>query len=158
MKPPKTPQEFDYYLWSCEGKYFVRLKSTGECCEVSKEVMQELRKDEYQIRNWYKQKKTSMKQNSGSQAKIITLEFLSLDHPKMIHMPSLDEKLDKIVIIRCLEHEFYETLTKRQKSVYLNCLKAGYSYVEYAKTHGITEGPVRRTVERIRRKAEKFFY
>ncbi len=41
---PKTPAEFDYDLWTtADGKCMVRIKRTGEVCEVEREVFRLLR-------------------------------------------------------------------------------------------------------------------
>ncbi len=47
----KTPKEFDYDLWTTEdGKYMVRVKSTGEVTEVERDVMRVLRAEEKKMR------------------------------------------------------------------------------------------------------------
>ena len=47
----KTPIEFDYDLWTTEdGKCMVRVKQTGEVCEVSRETMKILRNEEKKLR------------------------------------------------------------------------------------------------------------
>ena len=51
MKTPKTPLEFDYDLWTTEdGKCMVRIKETGETCEVSRDIMRLLRSEEKKLR------------------------------------------------------------------------------------------------------------
>ena len=51
MKIPKTPIEFDYDLWTTEdGKCMVRIKRTGEQCEVSRGTFRILRNDEKKLR------------------------------------------------------------------------------------------------------------
>ena len=50
-KTMKTPIEFDYDLWTTEeGKCMVRIKLTGEVCEVSRETMRVLRNEEKKLR------------------------------------------------------------------------------------------------------------
>ena len=50
-KTMKTPIEFDYDLWTTEeGKCMVRVKLTGEVCEVSRETMRVLRNEEKKLR------------------------------------------------------------------------------------------------------------
>ena len=51
MKTPKTPIEFDYDLWTTEdSKCMVRVKRTGEQCEVSRGTFRSLRNDEKKLR------------------------------------------------------------------------------------------------------------
>ena len=53
-RTPKTPIEFDYDLWTTEdGKCMVRVKRTGEQCEVSKETFRILRSEEKRLRRSY---------------------------------------------------------------------------------------------------------
>ena len=50
----KTPIEFDYDLWTTkDGKCMVRVKSTGETCEVSRETFRVLRAEEKRLRRSY---------------------------------------------------------------------------------------------------------
>ena len=59
MKTPKTPIEFDYDLWTTEdGKCMVRVKCTGEQCEVNRETFRSLRLEEKRIRRSYAKPET----------------------------------------------------------------------------------------------------
>ena len=72
MNVPKTPKEFDYDLWTTEsGAYMVRVKSTGEICEVDAETMRFLRSEEKRLRRFL---------NMSAQAQSISGVVLSLDH------------------------------------------------------------------------------
>ncbi len=74
MKIPKTPKEFDYDLWTTEdGKWMVRIKSTGEVTEVDREVMKALRAEE----KWMRRKMTGAPVPGAEEA---TTTILSLDY------------------------------------------------------------------------------
>ena len=70
----RTPREFDYFLWTEKGdttRYYVKLKSTGETTEVSREVMRCLRNEEKKIRRAIE---------SEAENQIVSLEQTSEDY------------------------------------------------------------------------------
>lgn len=66
---PKT--EFDYDLWTTEeGKYMVRIRSTGEVAEVNRAVMRALRADE---------KRSRRASAQGKRLSVLSLDILPED-------------------------------------------------------------------------------
>lgn len=156
MSVPKTPKEFDYDLWTTEsGAYMVRVKATGEICEVDTETMRFLRSEEKRLRRFL---------NMCSQAQIANGAVLSLDcfdqeigdHQFSAFLESQDN-LEKIALTNIIAERFQTDLTPNQLDVYKNCILSGKSYVEYAGERGFTYQYIQKCVAAIRKKAKKFF-
>ena len=140
MKPPKTPVEFDYILWTTkDGKSMVRVKSTGEVTEVSKETMRFLRADERRCRHY--------------DSRILS------DTEKLSMSSWLTDPADftQDIITAAVEDEFYVSLTPAQKEIYDEVLKGGTRPSHYAMAHGISPSSVTQHIRAIQKKAKKFF-
>ena len=75
----KTPIEFDYDLWTTkDGKCMVRVKSTGETCEVSRETFRVLRAEEKRLRRSY----TAAASDGDEAHPILSLNVLPEDSEK----------------------------------------------------------------------------
>ena len=156
MNVPKTPKEFDYDLWTTEsGAYMVRVKSTGEICEVDAETMRFLRSEEKRLRRFL---------NMSAQAQSISGVVLSLDrfrqeiedNPISARAESQDD-LEKIALANIIVERFQTTLTPNQLDVYRNCILGGKAYVEYGGERGLTYQYIQKCVAAIRKKAKKLF-
>ena len=113
----KTPIEFDYDLWTTkDGKCMVRVKSTGETCEVSREAFRVLRAEEKRLRRSY----TAAASDGDEAHPILSLNVLPEDSEKSPswltdHADFTDEVLTKMVI-----QEFRATLNSVHCAVLTN--------------------------------------
>ena len=148
----KTPKDFEYILWTtgngAERKYWAKVKSTDEICEVDYEVMKFLRNEEKK-----KQRdKTQIDENGGSELYLNTLsdgetgEFWLKD-PHNFE----DEAIHKLMI-----REFEKQLTDKQLSVFRECLISGKTQSEYAKEHSLAASSVHRQIDLIHKKINIF--
>lgn len=140
----RTPKEFDYLLWTEKDeeklRYYVRLKSTGETTEVSREVMRFLRNEEKKMRREMK---------SAAEKRIVSLEQACEDD-------LINEGFELDVIVGMIESEIIMTLTDRQKIVYDDCIRKGISMSEFAAENGISKQSVQHALKFIRKKSKKF--
>ena len=158
MKTPKTPIEFDYDLWTTEdGMCMVRVKSTNEQCEVSRETFRALRLEEKRIRRSYRKPAFSDEDNENENGSSV----LSLDvMPDECETPSwLLDPYDCIDAVewKMLEEDFQRTLTSREKDVYMLCIRKGCSQKDYADRADLSFTRVCKIVTAIRKKAKIFF-
>ena len=148
----KTAKDFEYILWTTgndtDKKYWAKVKSTDEVCEVDYEVMKFLRNEEKK-----KQRdKTQIDENGGSELYLNTLsdgetgEFWLKD-PHNFE----DEAIQKLMI-----REFEKQLTDTQISVFRECLLCGKTQSEYAAEHGISAAGVSKHIKLIRNKINIF--
>lgn len=157
MGVPKTPKEFDYDLWTAgNGAYMVRVKSTGEICEVDIETMRFLRAEEKRLRR-------AMNKSSQSDKEIVKEPILSLDCLKQNDGNSLfpdclggQDDPAEIVVANILVEHFLADLTSIQLDVYKNCILAGKNYAEYARELGLTRQYIHKCIVTIRKKAKIF--
>lgn len=150
-KVPSDP-DFEYDLWSDDGKKFMRIKATGESCEVNIDTFRLLSAELMRIK---REKDPNIGRKPEEQKPIVTV--LSLDV-----LPDgewlIDEKdYTGETETKILQEKFAEILTDNQREIYLECIVFGMSYTEYARKHGISEGAVRGTISRLREQAKKFF-
>lgn len=146
-----TPFEFDYDLWTTEENgnkhYWVRVKRTGEVCEVDHEVMKFLRKEEKKLRREF-----ADVPETGT--------ILSLDVPHDDEKSSWFE--DNGIGMSAMETAVYEkefllTLTNAEQDVFVHCIIGDETATGYGKAHGKTQQAVTATISRIRKKAKIFF-
>lgn len=127
MGVPKTPKDFDYDLWTTErGEYMVRVKATGEICEVSCETMRFLRTEEKQMRR-------AMNKSSQSVKQIVKGPILSLDNLKQENGNSLfpvsqedQSDLERIVMANILVERFLAELTPSQLEITVRTSTTGW--------------------------------
>ena len=111
MKTPKTPIEFDYDLWTTEdGKCMVRVKCTGEQCEVNRETFRSLRLEEKRVRRSYTKPALSDEADENeSGASVLSLDVM----PDDVETPSwLIDPYDSIseVELKMLEEDFLKKI------------------------------------------------
>jgi len=158
MKIPKTPIEFDYDLWTTEdGKCMVRVKCTGEQCEVNRETFRSLRLEEKRVRRSYAKSET-FDEDDGHKAgdSVLSLDVM----PDGVETPSwLLDPHDCISEVewKILEEGFLKILTTREKDVYVFCICKGCNQREYARRTGLSFPRVCKIITAIRKKAKKFF-
>lgn len=155
----KTPIDFDYDLWVSEdGKAMVRVKRTGETCEVNQEIMRLLRNEEKRVRR--SQTGVPVCGCHGEEKKpLLSLDYVSMQEAEEMSPAWLDDhsNIENDVVVRHLEREFCASLTIIQRDIYISCLVHGLSYKEYADRKGVSYQSVQQAVQLIRKKAKKYF-
>lgn len=159
-KTMKTPIEFDYDLWTTEeGKCMVRVKLTGEVCEVSRETMRVLRNEEKKLRR----SKTGVPidgcEDEDETATLLSLDYVSVQDAEEMSPAWLEDPndLEETVLTSIMEQEFRLLLSERQLEVYLYCLLGGMSMTDYSKARGIDVTTVFEAKRDVQKKAKKFF-
>lgn len=158
MKPPKTPKEFDYDLWTAEdGRCMVRVKRTGEVCEVDRPTFRLLRAEERRLRR--SACGVPIECGDGARATLMSTNYVStegggeMEGAWLIDPASVEDS----VVTLMLEREFIKTLTPRQRDVYIQCVKLKLPQADYAHANGISRPRVTAVVEEIKEKAKNFF-
>ncbi len=156
MRPPKTPTDFDYVLWTTEdGRYMVRVKSTGEETEVDKETIRFLRAEEHRARDYATKSDSDKLQDAVSLSGLYTDDpSKEMDTSKMIADPT---DFTQDIITAAVEQEFLTSLTLAQRKIYIEVIKKGVTQKDYSKTYSICESVVSRHIQAIRKKAKNFF-
>lgn len=159
MKPPKTPDEFDYDLWTTEdGRCMVRVKCTGDVTEVSRDVMKALRAEEKRLRRAMAGSPASGLRDGEPHA-VLSLDFVSCNDSKGMGSAWLEDPEDftEKIITKILAEDFLQILTPREADVYRHCMRDGKSQQEYAFDSGLSISRVCKIAASIRKKAENFF-
>lgn len=156
-------KDFDYDLWKdADGKCFARVKSTGEVCEISSDTMKLLRCEEKRIYRELDLKKSLDSKNIEDKTKASIMYPLSFEigddenGESSVWIQS-DENLEEEQTAKDLEARFMGLLTDYQKEVFVCVMKNGESQESFATRHNITSRGVRRIIEKIQKKAKKFF-
>lgn len=155
-------KEFDYDLWTSDDgtRCWVRIKSTGEETEVSRDVLRELQKEQERLKRLRKKPKP----NSGKAAQ----RAYEINHPLTLDVSSNEsddsftpawqiskdtpeQQASAVEIERIL----LKNLTKRQRDCYLYCVVAGKSVSSYAKKCGISKQSAHETFVQIKQKLKK---
>ena len=164
MNVPKTPIEFDYDLWTTEdNKCMVRVKFTGEVCEVTRETFRLLRAEEKKLRRSMHGVPVCKDSETGEEIRmtVLSLDFVSYEGEGSESMASAwaedPIRTDELIQTKMLEEEFVNSLTPAQHDVYLNCLCGGMSLLAYAKQEGLSFSTVKDTRDAIRKKFKKIF-
>ena len=117
----KTPIEFDYDLWTTEeGKCMVRVKLTGEVCEVSRETMRVLRNEEKKLRRSKTGVPIAGCEDEDETATLLSLDFVSVQDAEEMSPAWLEDPndLEETVLTSVMEQEFRLLLSERQLEVY----------------------------------------
>ena len=160
MKIPKTPIAFDYDLWTTEdGKCMVRVKLTGEVCEVSRETMRVLRNEEKKLRRSKTRVPIAGCEDEDETATLLSLDFVSVQDAEEMSPAWLEDPndLEETVLTSVMEQEFRLLLSERQLEVYLYCLLGGMSMTDYSKARGIDVSTVFEAKRDVQKKAKIFF-
>lgn len=156
-KIPKTPIEFDYDLWTTEdGKCMVRVKLTGEVCEVGKETMRVLRNEEKRLRRSLSG--TNAASNGECDAVALSLDYVGSSDDDYIKVAWMNDPHDftEDIATQMLEDDLIKMLTPRERDVYIFCIRNGGAQHEYAEETGLSISRVCKIVTAIRNKAKKF--
>ena len=156
MRPPKTPTDFDYVLWTTEdGRYMVRVKSTGEETEVDKETIRFLRAEEHRARDYATKFDSDKLQDAVSLSDLYTDDpSKEMDTSKMLADPT---DFTQDIITATVEQEFLALLTSSQMDIYKEVLKNGVKPSAYAKALGISPSVITRQIQAIQKRAKIFF-
>ena len=159
----KTPKDFDYDLWtSNEGGYFIRIKSTGETCEVNRDIMRLLRNEEKKLRRELQGITITVSKGKEKPKETISIALLSLDcviTDDTVQSAWLEDttNYEEIVITKIRQEDFCKILTELQVEIFKKCLLGGLPYLQLAKQIGVQEGTIRWSVKKIQKKAKTFF-
>ena len=153
---PKTPDEFDYDLWTTEdGKCMVRVKLTSEVTEVERDVMKLLRAEEKKLRRSFTGSSSDEKEDA--EQSVLSLELLPDDDVKAAAWLADPHDLLNEVTMKLHEAEFRKSLTERQLDVYEKCLLGGMTIREYARKNNIDVRAVFDAKAAVQKKFEKVF-
>ena len=157
----KTPAEYDYDLWTDEnGRRMVRVKRTGEECEVTMEIFRHLRAEEKRLRRSMQ----GVPVPGGGKEKtaaVLSLDIVSVEDggedmtPAWLEAP---DNTEDTVMLRSALCELRSMLTTVQLDIYKTCLLGGVSYKDYADRKGVSRQSVQQAVSLIRRKAARIFF
>lgn len=152
----KTPKEFDYDLWTEEGRNMVRVKRTGEVCEVDADTMRMLRAEEKRLR---RSMQGAPAVGSGERETVLSLDYVSADESGEMTPVWLEDplNLEDSVFAKIFEREFISTLTPTQYELYVKCLCEGLSLSAYARKCDRSFSSIKDTRDAIRKKFKKFF-
>lgn len=133
----KTPIEFDYDLWTTEeGKCMVRVKLTGEVCEVSRETMRVLRNEEKKLRRSKTGVPIAGCKDEDETATLLSLDFVSVQDAEEMSPAWLEDPndLEETVLTSVIE-QMCEILSISTKTGYrilregkILSLKVGRAY------------------------------
>ncbi len=151
----RTPKEFEYDLWTTNEndtkRYWVRIKHTGEVTEVDHTVMCVLRAAEKELR-----REMEDDENGEKPKKPLSLDYIVQDETSEEWMAD-DYDFVEEIIANEMEAVFLKHLTDKQRSLYLNCMKAGVSLLKYSKDTGMNYDGLKEMKEAIRKKYKKLF-
>ena len=154
----KTPIEFDYDLWTTEdGKCMVRVKQTGEVCEVSRETMKILRNEEKKLRR--SMSGVPVIGCEEEETTLLSLDYVSYEggedmSPAWLADP-LDFENDALFHIRL--KEFKAVLTPLELSVFECCIVRDLTMRGYEEEFHVDKSKVSRAKKSIQEKYKKFF-
>lgn len=152
----KTPIEFDYDLWREEEKYMVRVKRTGEVCEVDADTMRMLRAEEKRLRRSMQGAPVA---GSGERETVLSLDYASADESGEMTPAWLEDpaNVENITVDKLLFSELLESLTEKQRELFTSCIQNGISLREFARSKRIDFKSARERMERIQKKYIKIF-
>jgi len=152
----KTPIEFDYDLWTEDGRYMVRVKRTGEVCEVDQDTMRMLRAEEKRLRRSMRGAPVT---GSDETRTVLSLDYVSENESEGMISAWLEDPRDFTCDFEyeAVVNEFRNLLTPNQEEVFSACILNEMTCKEYAQKKGIRSQSVQETIRYIKKKAEKFF-
>ena len=153
---PKTPNEFDYDLWTTEdGKCMVRVKRTGEQCEVSRETFRILRAEEKKLRRSYIGTPTENDEISSNS--ILSLDMIPEDDVKDSSWLADPTNLESDVLTEIFIEEFCRTLPPVQAIFFRECLLNGQSICEFLQKYHVGRTTAWRWLKEYRERIKKYF-
>ena len=136
---PRTPIEFDYDLWTTkDGKNMVRVKTTGEICEVSRETFRVLRAEEKRMRRSY----TAPASAGNEMLPVLSLNVIPDDNEKSPSWLADHEDFTDEVLTRLVIQEFRATLSSIQCAIFDQCLLGDKTIRAFAEEYGLRRSTV----------------
>ncbi len=158
----KTPKEFDYDLFKDEaGIPHIRVKRTGEVCEVNDATFRLLRNEAMAM---YRKQQSAMPSDGQPTAKVvveqkttITIYPCEMDEERNPERLIAPTDVEGEVINKLMFAEFYRSLTDKQREVFTECLMNGVSGLEFARLKERDVSCVYETIRGIQKKYKKIF-
>ncbi len=134
----------------------VRVKRTGEICEVNADTMRMLRAEEKRLRRSIQGAPVV---GSGERETVLSLDYVSADESGEMAPVWLEDPNDftRDFDYQTTIDEFMKLLTTNQQEVFWACCFNEMSFKGYAQRKGIRPQSVQETIRYIKKKAEKFF-
>lgn len=133
MKIPKTPIEFDYDLWTTEdGRCMVRIKASGEKCEISRETMRLLRAEEKRLRRSYTAAPSMISGEESAGETILSLDVMYTESVRVSAWLADPTDIAEAVTTKIFIEEFCSKLTPVQADFFRECLLEGKAYHVFA--------------------------
>lgn len=152
---PKTPIEFDYDLWTTEdGKCMVRVKRTGEQCEVSRETFRILRAEEKKLRRSYAQS-ASDEDGDEVNAPVLSLDVIPEDDMKSAAWLADPANFADEVLINILISDFRDSLNNVHRDIFDQCLLGDKTIREFAAEYGLRRSTVWDIANNLRKNFKK---
>lgn len=149
---PKTPVEFDYDLWTTEdGKRMVRVKATGEICEVNRETFRVLRAEEKRMRRSY----TPPASAGDEMLPVLSLNVIPDDNEKSPSWLADREDFTDEVLTKLVIQEFKATLSSIHCAIFDQCLLGDKTIRAFAEEYGLRKSTVWDIANSLREKFKK---
>lgn len=133
----------------------VRVKRTGEQCEVSKETFRILRAEEKRLRRSYVG--TPIAEEEENTCPILSLDTISEDDVKDASWLADPQNLESNVLAEMFIEEFCRTLSPIQAIFFRECILNGQNYRAFSRKYHIGKTTTWRWQKEIREKIKKFF-
>ena len=152
----KTPKEFDYDLWTEEGRNMVRVKHTGEVCQVDDITMRLLRAEEKRLR---RSMQGAPGAGSGGKETVLSLDYVSADDSGEMTPPWLEDpaNIEDMTLDKLLLSELLESLTEKQRELFVSCVQNGMSLRAFARSKGLVIKTAEERMKQIQKKYKKIF-
>lgn len=151
----RTPKDFDYDLWTTkENLCMVRVKATGEECEVNRETFRLLRAEEEKLKKGRKSNKTLFVEESDKT--MLSIDIAPENDGNISAWTVDPDDFTEEVITSVTLQTFRQHLTKRQLDVLDQCLLGESNLREYAMAEGLNYRTVWDIREAIRKKFANF--
>lgn len=163
-------KEFEYDLWTDkEGRHYARIKSSGEICEIDKDTMRFLRREEKRLQREKELKRLlttdreeddDLKDERRRAAVFFPLSLSDNQGEDERRESSWLEcvgNVEETVITQVMVQTLFDHLSPQQKEVFICVIKGGETQQAFADRNGTSSRAVRNTIERIRKKAKKLF-
>ncbi|WP_409968011.1 hypothetical protein RFF05_15935 [Bengtsoniella intestinalis] len=157
-----TPKDFDYDLWKTkDGKFYARIKRTGDVCEVDAETFRTLHNEAMTL---YRDQQGipvyTVRDGKSVLAGRVPLLHLGYDTDgddvDEVWAVEPTQTEDEYVTAQ-MEQAFRTMLTPKQLDIYQTCMLGGISATEYARVRGVSKAFVSKYIAEIRDRAKKFF-
>ena len=143
----KALKDFDYDLWTTDDNLcMVRVKATGEECEVSRETFRLLRAEEKRLRRErIPEKKDVGRYPLPPERAVQPLSLQTIcsseDEDGEFWLIDPEDFVDVVMVSQLLE-QFRQQLTIRQLDILEKCLLGGMSLTEYARAENLNYSTV----------------